>query len=98
MSMAGRYADIVGSSFSAMGRALLAAKRQYAMFIILTIQRQQATANNPPPATTAFARSRLPRSLLNAHCAVADGGLAGFKDANSGFECCDCYSNKRVLI
>jgi hypothetical protein len=28
-------------------------------------------ANNQPPATTTFARSRLPRSLLNAHCAVA---------------------------
>jgi hypothetical protein len=32
-------------------------------------------ANNhlQPPATTTFARSRLPRSLLNAHCAVAGG-------------------------
>ena len=45
-------------------------------------------ADNQPPATTAFARSRLPRSLLNAHSAAPGVWFAKgvkYRDEAAGF-------------
>jgi hypothetical protein len=51
--------------------------------------------HEPPPATAAFARSRLPRSLLNAHSAAPGVGLKLF--IHSG-DCADKTSNSSLLF